>query len=276
MSVRQLDKAEATVHKFVDRIEQGDSSEALWQECSDALGQVTNLEERRKLVRDLEGNGILPRLLVDCGGAIDLNGDGISEEEIDAAENDSSGAYKNQTKLAAAYAKEHFEEIDTSGDGKLSAGEMDEWKQEHPGEVHPNESAPYQENPDRPTDSVPENEEQQKRVIERREASPQEKLEAIEKLHEMGVTSITLTDRNGVTKTYEIRVEPVSPGSSRQYVHLFDSESGQIVLRGVGADGNYAQEVNSQGRKVGYGGDRFTNENQDSFVIKFDDLSHQS
>jgi hypothetical protein len=272
MAVRNIDKAEATSHKFVDRVEDGLGNETLWQECSDALGQVSNPAERQRMVRDLENNGVLPRMLLVCGAAIDLDGDGVTREEIDTAINDTTGDYKNQTKLSAEYAKEHFNDIDTDDDDHLTRDEIDAWRHAHQGDIHPSESSPYQQDPERPTDSVPENQKQYEKRLMDPGASAQEKLEAVEKLHELGVKSVTLTDNNGNTKTFQIQVEPVSPGSTRQYVHLYDTSSGRIVLRGIGADGNYVQEVGRGGRSVGYGGDIFSGNNSGSNVVNFDRL----
>jgi len=273
MALKNIDKAEASSHKFVDYAESERASEALWQECSDALGQaMKDPQERRRVVGELEENGVLPRMLLVCSGAIDLDGDGMTKEEIDAALNDTSGTYKNQTKISAAYAKEHFADIDTSEDGSLSAEELKIWQQQHQGEIHPGENSPYQENSERPYDTVPENQKQWESRLADPRASAQEKLEAVEKLHEMGVDKVTLTDEQGIARTFRIQVEPVSPGSSKQYVHLYD-ETGRIVLRGIGADGSYAQEVSRKGQKVGYGGDIFSKNNKDSGLARFDDFS---
>ncbi|MBA3993429.1 MAG: hypothetical protein C0469_07870 [Cyanobacteria bacterium DS2.3.42] len=108
----------------------------------------------------------------------------------------------------------------------------------------------------------PSNEDKEKRsasamdVLEDPKASSEEKLKAIVELKEAGRSEIELIDNNGKRIRCRISVEPVAPGSDRNYVHLFAiDENGkeQIVLRGLEQDGKFSRQGNA-----GYVGDRWS------------------
>lgn len=93
-------------------------------------------------------------------------------------------------------------------------------------------------------------------VLEDPKASSEEKLKAIVELKEAGRSEIELIDNNGKRIRCRISVEPVAPGSDRNYVHLFAiDENGkeQIVLRGLEQDGKFSRQGNA-----GYVGDRWS------------------
>ncbi len=104
-------------------------------------------------------------------------------------------------------------------------------------------------------------------VLEDSDATQTEKFKAIEELGRRGVTSITLSDDRGNEVHARIQVEPVSPGSDRNYVHLFaegDDGREHILLRAISNNGYYQHETDSQGRELGYVGDWWTRTNGDS------------
>jgi hypothetical protein len=93
-------------------------------------------------------------------------------------------------------------------------------------------------------------------VLEDPKASSEEKLKAILELKEAGRTEVELID-NGKRVRCRISVEPVAPGSDRNYVHLFAiDENGkeQIVLRGLEQDGKFSKQGSAA-----YVGDRWSN-----------------
>ncbi len=94
-------------------------------------------------------------------------------------------------------------------------------------------------------------------VLEDGDAEVERKLAVIEQLAKNGVKEITLKDEDGKEIRCQVVVEPVAPGSKRNYVHLFafdDSGNRNIVLRAIGKDGEYQKERDKSENEVSFVG----------------------
>ncbi len=277
MPVGNYDAVGAEIHKFVDKVENGQGNEQLWQECSDAIGRVETPADRARLMEGLERSGLLPRLVLDCAAALETDDEeGLSKAELEQAANDQTGEVKEQTKLAAQALLDKWDEINTEvdedeEDDVLTDKELQAWKQENSGDEHPSDVFGYEENDDENDDILPESQRYYESVLERPEASAQEKLKAVEELASMGVSEVTLTDNDGMTRTFKIEVSDID--GERKYVHLRDKESGKIVLRAIGRDGEYTQEVDRRGKPVEFFGSRWSEQNRESRIHRSNDYS---
>ncbi len=92
-------------------------------------------------------------------------------------------------------------------------------------------------------------------AITRDKASATDKLKAVEELGKQGITSLSLQDKDGRTRTLRVELEPAG---SRKMVHLFatdDSGKERIVLRGISnGDGTFTREKNRRGNEVSFYG----------------------
>lgn len=274
----------ANVHKLVVSRETGDGAaeQAAWNEIARLYdSNVKTPQDRQHLNDSLEKSGVLPRLLVSIASAIDSEDDyddTISKDELKERIDSTDGSVNPATKIASQYALDNFDEIDgcdgEERDGELSEEELTRWQQTHQGEASPKDVNPYETNPENPEDpsaaddALPEDADRYKRVLEKPYASEQEKLNAVEELHKLGVTEIELKEPDGTVRKYQIQVEDA--GSGRSYVHLWDASSGKIVLRGIGKDGVYTQEVDRNGNPVPFQGHRWSKRNPDSSVTKYE------
>ncbi len=198
--------------KFLDKVENGQSSGLVWNECSEALKNVQTPEDKERLMSGLERSGLLPRLVIDCAAAIESDGEeGLSKDELQSRIDDTSGEVSEPTKLAAQALLDHWDEVNTEAaeegeDDVVTDEELQAWKQANPGEEDPSDVFGYEENDDENDDVLPETQDYYERVLERPEASAEEKLKAVEKLAGMGVKEVTLTDEEGVTRTFKVEV----------------------------------------------------------------------
>jgi len=275
------DAISANIHKLVDSRDSGDGAaeQAAWHEISRTYdSNVKTAADRQNLTNSLVESGVLPRLLVSIASAIDADGDEeITRDELAERINSTDGSVNPATKIASQYALDNFDQIDGcedgSRDGELSVEELERWQQTHPGQKHPNEVNPYENNPQHESDpaatddALPEDAQRCKAVLEKPYASEQEKLKAVEELHKLGVKEIELREPDGSVRLYKIQVE--SAGSGRNYVHLWDADSNQIVLRAIGKDGQYVQQVGRDGKPVPFQGSRWSRDNSQSDVIKY-------
>lgn len=146
------------------------------------------------------------------------------------------------------------------------AYEEQEYEKEHPEVAKEEESEERNDDDRKDNDKKKSSEDKDKSseamdVLEDPKASPEDKLKAIQDLKEEGHTEIVLFD-NGRKIRCRIAVEPVAPGSSRNYVHLFavdDNGRELIVLRGLEENGHYSRQGTA-----GYVGDRWSR--QDSNI----------
>ena len=115
--------------------------------------------------------------------------------------------------------------------------------------------------------SRPDEHDQLTDVLQSKTATPEDKMRAIEALAAQGVTSLTLTDVDGNQTEARIDVQPVAPGSSRKYVHLYGvDENGREhpLMRGLSQNGEYSSEVDRSGNKVGFYGSWWKQHNPES------------
>lgn len=276
MGVREVDTAGATIHKLVDRAEAGTADGALWADAHLAIQKVENPQDQQRLMAGLEETGLLPRLVVDCAAALDTDGrKGISKQELQKAIADTTGNVNNATKLAAQAALEHWDEINTkkaSGRGSidvLSDAELYAWKDKNPGTRKADDGYYYEQNGDQQDDIVQESNSYSRGVLQRPEATDQEKMQAVAELGDGA--EIELTDKNGQTRKYKVQVENIS--GDRNYVHLYDAETGKIVLRGIGENGVFTQEKDRRGNPVPFSGTEWSSRFGDSRITKFNDYS---
>lgn len=277
------DVISANIHKLVDSRDSQDTAaeQAAWNEISRLYESCVRTEKDEKNLNDsLVQSGVLPRLLVSISSAIDSDDwdETISKEELEETINSTDGSVNPATKIASEYALDNFDSIDgcdgDERDGELSQEELRKWQQTHQGEADPRHVNPYETNPENQDDpnagddALPEDAERCMRVLEKRYASEQEKLRAVEDLSKMGIKEIELTEPDGSVRKYQIQVE--SAGNGRNYVHLWDASTGKIVLRGIGKDGVYTQQVDRNGKPVPFQGHRWSEHKPDSNVTKFE------
>lgn len=277
------DVISANIHKLVDSRDSQDSAaeQAAWNEIARLYdSNVKTPQDQKHLTNSLVESGVLPRLLVSIASAIDGDDydETISKEELKERIDSTDGSVNPATKIASQYALDNFDAIDgcdgEERDGELSEEELVRWQQTHQGEGDPRTVNPYETNPENledPSagdDALPEDAERYKKVLEKPYASEQEKLRAVEELNKLGVREIELTEPDGTVRKYQIQVE--SAGSGRNFVHLWDASSGKIVLRGIGKDGTYTQQVDKNGNPVPFQGSRWSKRNPDSNVTKYE------
>jgi hypothetical protein len=97
-----------------------------------------------------------------------------------------------------------------------------------------------------------------------KEASPQEKLKAAEKLSNLGFPDLKIKDADGNIKNIHIESKEVAKGRTEVDVM---TDKGQIVLRGIDDHGTFKHETNKQGKEVGFNGDKFSKENSGSALL---------
>lgn len=157
------------------------------------------------------------------------------------------------TRFVSEYALNHFDEMDTNHDGKLSTQEMVKYKMDHskPEQcANPSDTAPYGENG---------SEKDLQRQILDPHSTPQEKIKAIEELTEKYPDApIMMKGADGQMHKYEAQVTTLKNGA--KLVHLYD-EHGKIVLRGVDRNGTVEKEAGAN-----YQGTKYSAEHSDNLT----------
>ncbi len=252
-------------------------SEALWREVQEGYDRLSPADQRRLNEQMIE-DGVVPRLSLDIWDHFDSDKDGeVTQEELKEARKNSE--QNPAVQMAAQYLLDHFEEIDTTGDivpypMHLADGVIDrddikafssevEKRYPNPDQYYADESRDEEEGAERRSDqsrSDRSNEvdspqlrdvEDCMDVLHDNQATPQEKLAAVEKLADFGQTEVTILDENGQPMRFKVVVKEI--GNGRKYVHLFDAETNQIVLRGINDNGQFQKEAG-----VEFVGDRWS------------------
>lgn len=101
------------------------------------------------------------------------------------------------------------------------------------------------------------------RVLENSHPNIQEKLKKVAKLADLGETSVTLVDKNGIQRECRVEMEKIgNPGKEKTLIHLFATdERGKehVILRGIKTEnGDFEQQRDRNGNKVSYIGNWWT------------------
>lgn len=254
-----------------------EASENLQKEVNDAVrasGVRVGPADYHAATEQLQRQGVLPNVMIGQFGNLDRDGSGtLTEREVQTAIND-----RNTPFLAGVSARglrgtlrEMGGTVDpNSGEYSVTRTQYEAFlrRRQQP-EAQPGQTPPLLE-PTRPGQQprpgearVPEGNPQvpeaQRHIdqLQSGRGTPQERLAAVQELARLGVNRVTLLDSNGRPVDCRISVEPVTRGSSRNYVHLFArGENGreQILLRGIGQEGNFSQQLDRNGRAVDYTG----------------------
>ncbi|MCC7528616.1 MAG: hypothetical protein IT342_08850 [Candidatus Melainabacteria bacterium] len=232
-----------------------------------------------QVTRQMEQQGVLPQLLIQEAGRLNVDGQGgISRQDLQSVIDNRENRHQPLTVLAARHAMRNFNEIDNHswyrfGNNRDELTEVELREHSDRNTVRPARSdAPLQPgSPPRQYDQPPnpaDVRQQNIDILNGRDGNAQTKFRAIEAIARLGNNRITLTDAEGRQLNCRVEVTPISPGSNRNYVHLYETDSNgreRILLRAVGRDGQYSQQVGSDGRPVPFTGSewnrRFPNSN---------------
>ncbi len=218
----------------------------------------------------LERQGVLPQLVLQEAARLNADGQGgITRQDLNNIINDRTNRYDPTTVLAAQYAARNFAAIDDdhwyrpgNNTNELTIDEIrnfaDGRRTASPpvrGESAPAGRLPYDQPPN------PENVRQMNiDILNGSSGTAQTKFAAIEAIARTGQNRITLTDVDGRQVPCRIEVSPISPGSDRNYVHLYATDGGRerILLRAIGRNGEYTQQVGNDGNRVSFTGSEWS------------------
>ena len=260
-------------HEVQDRIQaatqQPDASDRLLNQANDLM-RAYNMNGSNAsseiLSRQMAQSGVLPDLLIQERGRLNVDGQGdISRRDLQTITEAQPGTYRPTTVLAARYALQNFDRINRDVTMSLFGSSEQELTQR---ELEAFSRNPERQNrPQGDVSRTPEALRQQlSDVLVSREGNPQSKFSALETLHGMGVRNITLRDANGQDVNCRIDVRQLPGG--RTVIGLFAQEGNRerVVLRAIGNNGQYEQQRDSQGRQVGFTGDWWTRNRQESNI----------
>ena len=253
--------------RAVDLVTRPQEQERLNREVNDLL-RTHNYNGTNSIsdqvTRQMEQQGVLPRLLMQEAGRLNVDGqEGISRNDLDTIIANRDNQYQPLTVLAARYAARNFTQIDNDNFFRFANNTNELTVDEIRGHSERSTTQPTRGDAPgvaRPFDQPPNpNEERQRNidVLNGRDGNAQSKFRAIEELARLGATRITLTDAEGRQVQCRVQVSPISPGSNRNYIHLYGTDSNgreSILLRAIGRNGEYSQQVGSDGRAVPFTG----------------------
>lgn len=254
-----------------------ETSENLQREVNEAVrasGTRVGPADYHAATEQLQRQGVLPNVMIGQFGNLDRDRSGtLTEREVATAIND-----RNTPFLAGVAARglrgtlrEMGGTVDpTTGEYSVTRNQYEAFlrRRQQP-EVQPGQTPPLLEatppgqqprpGAARVPESIPQTPEAQRHIdqLQSGRGTAQERLAAVQELARLGVNRVTLLDSNGRAVDCRISVEPVARGSNRNYVHLFArGENGreQILLRGIGQDGNYTQQQGRNRQAVDYVG----------------------
>ncbi|MBC7999326.1 MAG: hypothetical protein IAF58_15355 [Leptolyngbya sp.] len=254
-----------------------EASESLQRDVNETIrasGARPGAADYHNATEQLQRSGILPNVMIGQFGNLDRDRSGtLTETEVRQAIND-----RNTPFLAGVAARglrgtlrEMGGTVDPStGEYSVTRNQYEAFlrRRQQP-EARPGETpapleatAPGQQprpGASRLPEAAPQTPEAQRQIdiLQSGRGTPQERLAAVTELARQGVTRVTLMDSNGRAVECRIQVEAVARGSNRNYVHLFArGENGreQILLRGIGQDGNYTQQQQANRQAADYTG----------------------
>lgn len=255
-------------------------SEALRSEVNTLLQSYANIvdpSERQRIATSLTDQGVLPALALTEFDNLDVLGD---DHSVDREDLNYILAHPHlfqpSTVLAADYVNQNFDKMDGRGysdseDGKLIGHEFRHWSKRYDEGVREEEKSPLLTVGELVGDAGSVDAAVAKAAVAQATArldellgsekpDPQKVFAYLDELNKMGVTSITLHDKDGNAFDARIAMDAVAPGSPRSYLHLYATDSSgreRIALRAVAEAGVYSQQRDSKGDYVSFMGDRF-------------------